>query len=148
MLTTITALFNGLRNSAESRPQLSDHDLNLVSAALMTEVMVADGAVGEAEMAALQKILAEEFRFDREEVLSFIEIAREKVENATSLFEFTDIVNRHFSDQEKFTLVECLWRVAYADGVVHKLEEATIRKVSELIYLPHSSFIRAKQTSR
>ena len=40
--------------------------------------------------------------------------------------------------------MEQLWRVAYADGVIHKYEDAAIRKASELLYVSHSDFIRAK----
>ena len=41
-------------------------------------------------------------------------------------------------------LVEQLWRIAYADGVIDKYEEAAIRKASELLYVAHADFIRAK----
>jgi uncharacterized tellurite resistance protein B-like protein len=40
--------------------------------------------------------------------------------------------------------VEQLWLIAYADGVIDKYEEAAIRKASELLYVSHSDFIRAK----
>ena len=48
------------------------------------------------------------------------------------------------SMEERVQLVEQLWRIAYADGVIDKYEEAAIRKASELLYVPHSDFIRAK----
>ena len=48
------------------------------------------------------------------------------------------------SVSERCTLIEQLWDIAYADGVIDKYEEAAIRKVSELLYVPHSDFIKAK----
>ena len=48
------------------------------------------------------------------------------------------------SMEKRVQLVEQLWRIAYADGVIDKYEEAAIRKASELLYVPHSDFIRAK----
>ena len=44
---------------------------------------------------------------------------------------------------EERYLIEQLWDIAYADGVIDKYEEAAIRKVSELLYVPHSDFIKA-----
>ena len=39
-----------------------------------------------------------------------------------------------------------LWRVAVADGEISKYEDYLIRKIADLIHLPHSEFIRAKLT--
>ena len=40
--------------------------------------------------------------------------------------------------------MKALWEVAAEDGNIDKYEEHVIRKISELIYLPHKDFIRAK----
>jgi uncharacterized tellurite resistance protein B-like protein len=45
-------------------------------------------------------------------------------------------------------LVAQFWQIAYADGVIDKYEEAAIRKVSDLLYVPHSDFIRAKLSAQ
>jgi uncharacterized tellurite resistance protein B-like protein len=65
-------------------------------------------------------------------------------EDATSLFEFTRLVNDHYGPDEKRDLVGAMWKVAYADGDLDKYEEHIIRRVAELIYLPHADFIRSK----
>jgi len=41
-------------------------------------------------------------------------------------------------------VVEMLWRVAFADGRIDRYEEALVRKIAELIYVPHRDFIRAR----
>ena len=41
-----------------------------------------------------------------------------------------------------------MWQIAYADGELDKYEEYIIRRVSELIYVAHNDFIRAKQWAR
>ena len=43
-------------------------------------------------------------------------------------------------------LIELLWQVAAADGEISKYEDHLIRKIAELIYVPHREFIRAKLT--
>lgn len=147
MLKALTELFTDLTKSNDSHV-ITESDLHLVSAALMTEVILADGGTDEEEVAVLGNILTNDFNFEGADVAAFIDHARRKVGRSTSLFEFTDVVNHHFDEPEKFRLVQQLWKIARADGVIDKLEEATIRKVSDLIYLSHSSFIRAKLFSR
>ena len=41
-----------------------------------------------------------------------------------------------------------MWKIAYADGNIDKDEEHIIRKVSNLIYVAHSDFIKAKINAR
>ena len=41
-----------------------------------------------------------------------------------------------------------LWRVAYADGCLDPYEEALVRKIADLIYVPHRDFIRTKHRVR
>jgi uncharacterized tellurite resistance protein B-like protein len=57
--------------------------------------------------------------------------------NATTdsgpLSEFTDIVNQHYDSDDKLALLDCLWRVAIADGRVDLYEEQLIARVAGLI---------------
>jgi uncharacterized tellurite resistance protein B-like protein len=41
-----------------------------------------------------------------------------------------------------------LWRIAYASAGIDKYEEHIIRRIAELLYMPHSEFIRAKLIAR
>ena len=148
MIKAIKDLLGELTASERVPAEIPERDLHLISAALMAEVMVADGNAGESELGVVAEILEREFGFERGEVDAFIDRAREKAESATSLFEFTDVVNRLFDEQAKFRLVCHMWQVARADGIIHKFEEATVRKVADLVHLPHAAFIRAKQLSR
>ena len=75
------------------------------------------------------------------ELLAEAETASAK---STSLYEFTRVINAHCDEMEKFKLVREFWRVANADGNIDKYEDNLIRKIADLIYLPHSQYIRAK----
>lgn len=148
MIKALSNLFRDLGAHDPVAETPGDRDLNLLSATLMAEVMAADGMSDSAEIAALNRILHRDFGLGAEECAQVIRQATRKVEDATSLFEFTDKVNRHFDHRQKFDLIRRLWDIAYADAEIDKLEEATIRKVAELIHVRHSDFIRAKQMAR
>jgi uncharacterized tellurite resistance protein B-like protein len=40
--------------------------------------------------------------------------------------------------------MKAMWEMAYADGDLDKYEDYIIRKIADLIYVPHTEFIRAK----
>ena len=73
-----------------------------------------------------------------------IEQASDRVDESTSLYEFTRVINDHYSAEQKLQLVSCMWQVAYADGNLDKYEEHLIRRVAELTYVPHQDYIRVK----
>jgi uncharacterized tellurite resistance protein B-like protein len=41
-------------------------------------------------------------------------------------------------------VIELLWRVALSDVHIDKYEEGLIRKVADLLFVPHVDFIQAK----
>ena len=70
--------------------------------------------------------------------------AEAQASQATSLYEFTRLINDEYDYDEKLRLIENMWRIAFSDDELDKYEEHLIRKVSELIYVSHSDFIRLK----
>lgn len=45
---------------------------------------------------------------------------------------------------EKARLVELMWQVSFTDDHMDKYEEHLIRRVADLLYVPHRQFITAK----
>jgi len=141
MLAKLKAIF-----SVEEADNTVDNDerMRLACAALMTEVATIDNHFDEKETAALISVLKTQFQLNDGEAQNLKELAEQERHDATSLHQFTSLVNEHCGPEEKFALVEGMWKVAYADGHIDKYEEHIIRRASELIYLSHSDFIRAK----
>ena len=73
-----------------------------------------------------------------------LELARQESQDSHSLHPFLRRINRHFDPEQKAEILEDLWRVAFADGRLDKYEEYHIRRIADLLHLPHSAFIRAK----
>jgi len=63
---------------------------------------------------------------------------------ATGYFEFTSLINKGFSYEQKVKVVEHLWEVAFSDASLDKYEEHMVRKIAGLIYVSHKDFIDAK----
>ncbi|MUH97238.1 hypothetical protein GNP63_11900 [Aliivibrio fischeri] len=117
--------------------------MHLAMASLLCEVSNADHQSDEREDTAKLQLLMKLLGLNEESAKLLLLEAMQKSKASTSLYEFTTKL-RALMPEERYHLIEAMWQVAYADGVIEPMEEAVIRQVSELIYLDHLEFIRAK----
>ncbi len=120
------------------------HRLRVAVAALLAEVVRMDEEITEVERAQVLASIAGKFDLDATEAAELIALAEEEALAATDLYQFTSRINRAYDPSEKVRLIEHLWRVAYADGTLHRYEDHLIRKVAELLHVPHREFIATK----
>jgi len=120
------------------------HGLQLATAALMFEMLRADDDEHPEERDTLEQALKKCFALSETETRQLARLAEREATESVSLYQFTGLINRHFSPAEKIRVVEMLWQVAYADGRLDRYEEALVRKIAELIHVPHREFIQAK----
>ena len=145
MLDAIKSFFD--RHIAPSDADSSrseEHRVRVAVAALLTEVVRMDDDMAEQERQQVLSSIGEKFSLSDAEARELVALAEEEAHGATDFFQFTSQINRAFSPQQKVKLIEHMWRVAHADGIIHKYEDHLIRKVSALIYVSHKDFIASK----
>jgi uncharacterized tellurite resistance protein B-like protein len=130
MLAHIKRLF-----APEPVPDHAPHELHLAAGALLIEAARLDGHFDARERDTVARVLREKFALSPDETQDLIAAAEQKVEASTQLFEFTRVIARHFSPEERIELVEMLCEVMYADGALHDLEASLLRRVGELVYV-------------
>lgn len=140
MLSKLKALFSDFDSSHPP----SERELQLASAALLIEIGKADYARDTVEQTAIAAAIRSTYQLDDATVEELINAAEDASTNAPSLYDFTKIINERCSEEEKYALVRECWRVAFADGNLDKYEDHMIRKIADLIYLPHSLQMKAK----
>ena len=138
----LKSLFETLFSEKIEQKQSSTREL--ASAALLIEVARADFDITPEELARLIDLLATTFDMSSEDVELVTQQANDQVENAVSLHDFTRVINDHCSPEERNELVGLMWDVAAADGDLSKYEDHLIRRVADLLYVPHQEFIRLK----
>ena len=121
-----------------------EHQLQLAAAALLIELSRADYVVNANEEHTLHTILHASLGLSTREIDELVALASDAADRATSLYEFTSLINDHYDKQQKLLLIKSMWQVAYADGDLDKYEERLIRQVSDLIHVPHKEYIRMK----
>ena len=141
--------FKKIFQTEESKtPIIDDKTSTKACIALLLETSMADEILDESELIALKNTLQKDFQINEDEIDELINLAKENVDNSTSLYEFTRDINDNFDAAERVKLIESMWKIAYADGNIDKYEEHIIRKVSNLIYVAHSDFIKAKLSAQ
>ena len=128
--------------------QDAEHRLRLATAALLVEVCRADMEISAQERAAVHSAVREVYGLSAEDTAALVALAEDEVDEATSLYGFTRLVNDHFSAEEKARIIELMWRVAYVDDYIEKHEQHLMRKVTSLLYIPHETYIAAKFRAR
>ncbi len=113
-----------------------EHQLRLASGALLLEMCRADFKVMRAERESIARSIKSAFALSAEETRELMGAAETESACAVSLQIYTSLIHEHSTRPQKIRLIEDLWRVAYADGELHSLEENLVGRVASLIDVP------------
>ena len=144
MLTKLQKFFDQyLAERTENKTPLK-HRLQLASAALMVEMIHVDDEVSSEEEIKIRQLIKQRFELNKTEIEALLELAHTEKHEATDYYSFTSLLNTHYTQPQKIKLVEDLWQLAYADEQLDKYEEHLLRRLSDLLHVPHQDFIRTK----
>lgn len=118
--------------------------VQVATCALLLEIAQADSNLHELESLLLRDLLEKKFRLDPESISELIELAESERVNSPDLYHFAREINNNFSLEEKLAVMESLWRLVYADGVLDRYEDALIGQIAGLLRLSHRQMIDAK----
>lgn len=135
MIAKLKKLLAG-RQGSNADTTADAESLKLASAALLVEAACMDGHADEAEIATVTALLGEHFDLSDAEAAELTEAGREAVAKSVELYGFTRTIKDSFNHEDRVKMIEMLWQVAYADGILHDFEANLVRRVSGLIYVP------------
>ena len=111
---------------------------------LLIEVSKSDDDYDDLEKTKIIDLLEKQFSLNHDQIDTLMKMADKKNNEIVSLHEFTASINKEYTYSEKKNVIKMLWDIAYSDGRIDKYEDYTIRKISDLLYIKHSDFIKAK----
>jgi uncharacterized tellurite resistance protein B-like protein len=130
MFESILAWVTGA--ASDGAPQ---DDLQLALAALLAEAGHSDDRFDAAERAAIIRLLERRFDLTQTEAGALLAAGEREAERSAELFRFTRVINERLSHEQRIELLEMLWEVAYADGVLDQYEDSLLRRIGGLIYV-------------
>ncbi len=141
MLGRIASL---LRGGPEAEPQQKHERVQVATCCLLLEVAHADKELHDLEEQTIRDLLAHQFDLDDELISELIEYARGELDASLDLYQFTREINAHFSVEEKYEVMESVWRIIYADGILNRYENALARQIITLLRLDQRKAIDLK----
>ncbi|TDJ45008.1 MAG: TerB family tellurite resistance protein [Gammaproteobacteria bacterium] len=129
--------FSANAENQEDRQQLA-------LASLLVEMARADFDETHDEHSLIIDLLASHYDLSAAEAQELLNKARAANDKAVCLFDFTRALHQSLDEEQKKDVIRLLWQVANADDKLDKYEDFLVRKVADLLYVPHSDVIRLK----
>ncbi|MGZ8399730.1 MAG: tellurite resistance TerB family protein [Methyloceanibacter sp.] len=110
-----------------------EDELRLAAAALLVHASMIDGQFDASERRKLKALLQARFDLGDEEVRHLVQEAKVEESQSVDLFGFTNVLCRQLDQDGRKRIVEMLWEVVMADGVVHEFESNLVWRTAELL---------------
>ena len=141
-------MLKGLRRALDA-PPLEAHSLKVAVAVLIHEARRADYdeahlRESDAGVAALRDL----FGLDPNDAAKLLAEGREKAQHLTSFYAPVTVIKRDYSMPDRIRLIEHLWRVSFADGLLNPYEDHYVRKIAHLLYVPNTDSMLARNKAR
>ncbi len=141
MLDRIKAFLSGPADDAQS----GFDEVQVAVVALLIRAAATDAHFDGGERAAIAEIAQRHFGLSPGDVERLIDIATRDEAETMDLFRWAQAIKQRYDEQERIGLIEKLWEVVYADGVLDDYEANLLRRVAGLIYVPDRESGRARQ---
>src|SRR5688572_13986262 len=146
MLKAVSNFFQRFERTPHPRAEVDQ--LRFGIACLVHEARRVDLEHDAREHPAAIDALVQMFGIEKDEAETLLDEARAKAQALTSYYPIVSVIKRDLSLEERILLIEVLWRVAYADGVLHGHEDHFVRKIAHLLYVPNTQVMLARTRAR
>ena len=125
-----------------------DFEMELTAAVLAYEIARSDGEISNDELSLLmQEIekISNKVGRDAKEILNMVEIYSK---DSVSFHDFIEDINKRYSKVDKISLLNFMWKTAYADGKLDVDEERLVRRVADLIRIKDIEVLKIKNDAK
>ncbi len=138
-------MFDALARLLSTPQPQAAPDLRLSVAVLLLEAARQDDAFDSRERAVIATLLTRKFDLSEQECGALLEAGEVRAGQMVQLHGHTSAVFEQMTPDDRIHLVEMLWEVAYADGVLDPEEDLLIRRVAGLIAVTDRDRVLARQ---
>ncbi|MCQ9205742.1 MAG: TerB family tellurite resistance protein [Omnitrophica bacterium] len=124
--------------------QVKDIDDKIALGVLLWVVAEADEKFLPEEMEKIKEILILYSKISIEDIPTILASIKEAAKERIDLYRFTKEISENLPYDIRISIIENLFRIACVDKDLDNNELETIRKISGLFKIEHSSFINAK----
>lgn len=118
--------------------------VEVATCALFIELAKSDGEFSQEERDLIIIQMKNLFSLEKKYIDDLMLLAEEKVKQSISIYEFTGIINKSFSQEEKIELLENLWKLIYRDEKLTAYEDHMIKRIGATMNIEHKQIINSK----
>jgi uncharacterized tellurite resistance protein B-like protein len=142
-------MFNFFKKKNQPIEKLKNNfEVELTASILAYEIARSDGDISESELSLLYdeiKKISTKIGKKEDKILEIIE---EYSKNSVSFYEFINDINKDYTKEDKLSLIQFLFDVAYADKILEVAEERLIRRIADLINIKDVEVLKIKDFSK
>jgi uncharacterized tellurite resistance protein B-like protein len=126
--------------------RFGEDDYRVAAVALLVHVADADGVTDAAECRRLKALVKDQFGLDANAAAALIREAQQSEREAVDFYHFTHVLKRSLDEEGRQKIIEMMWDIAFADGVVDEIEDNTVWRIAELLGVSNRDrvFLRQK----
>ena len=126
----------------------NNFDVELTASILAYEIARSDGDISESELSLLHDEIKKISAKVGKKEDKIIEIIEEYSKNTVSFHQFINDINKDYTKEDKLSLIQFLYDVAYADKILEVSEERLIRRIADLIKIKDIEVLKIKDISK
>jgi uncharacterized tellurite resistance protein B-like protein len=133
MFESLRNLVTELTEGGKEPGHFDDNDHRLAAAALLVHAAVIDGDIPQVARDKLHALIKQRFELDDERTDELLADATVAEQQSIDLYKFTARLNRSLDEKGRARVVEMLWQIVYADGVVTEFEDNLVWRAADLL---------------
>ena len=142
-------MFNFFKKKTQPVEEAKNNfEVELTASILAYEIARSDGDISQSELALLYEEIKKISVIVGKKEEKIMEIIEEYSKNSVSFNEFINDINKDYSKEDKLSLIQFLFDVAYADKILEVSEERLIRRIADLIKIKDIEVLKIKDISK
>jgi uncharacterized tellurite resistance protein B-like protein len=145
LLTTLKDIADRLLGEDQHAKRLRDEELQLAAAALLVHASLVDGHADPEERRKIKSLLQTRFNLGDDQFARILEEAEAWERDSVDLYSFTSVLCRELDQEGRQRIVEMLWEIVLADGVVHEYEADLVSRGADLLGVSPRDRVRLRK---
>jgi uncharacterized tellurite resistance protein B-like protein len=145
MFDSIRKLFVEVNEGGKHPGRFDANDYRLAAAALLVHAATIDGTFSDIERARLHAVIKQRFDLDDAAADELIAAATTVEQKAIDLYHFTAQLNRSLDAAGRARIVEMMWQIVCADGIITEFEDNLLWRAADLLAISRDERIALKE---
>ena len=146
MFSNLKSAIQKVTSKATEEDEYKGEDVQAVII-LLLEACQIDGETGQVELDYIKKLLVNKFGFNEKDANDNISKALEDSEQRIEIFSQIKVILNEMNHEERIEVIQMMWGVILADGVIDDFEANLMRRMNGLLYVSGVESAAAKENA-